>query len=87
MSQSSEFEIEARAAKVHELIGESGAAYVFFFFHDNSVCAARKVATNNRATAKLNFKIKTKDALHDCGIESRGTTYQEGRDLLKQLER
>lgn len=86
MSQSSEFEIEARTAKVYELIGESGAAYVFFFFHDKSVCAAKKLATKNRAVASLDFKIKTKDALRDCGVKEHGTTYQKGVLLLKELE-
>lgn len=86
MSQSSEFEIVAKTAKGYEVMGKSGRSYVFFFFPDNSVCAARKVPTQSRAVARLDFNILTKTAIHDCGIEFQGATYQEGRVLLKQLE-
>jgi len=68
-------------------MGESGKSYVFFFFPDDaSVCAAKKVATDNRAVAQLDFNIPTKSALRDCGVEKGGTTYQKGQALLKQLE-
>lgn len=87
MSQSSEFEANAKTAKVYEVIGASGKSYVFFFFSDTSVCAAKKVATDSRAVARLDFNIETKRALRDCGITVHGTTYQEGRALLKQLEK
>jgi len=86
MSQSSDFETVAKTAKVYEMMGASGKSYVFFFFPDKSVCAAKKVATGNRAIAQLDFDIQTKTALRDCGIEIHGTTYQKGQALLKQLE-
>jgi len=86
MSQSSDFENVAKTTKTYEVIGKSGRSYIFFFFSDNSVCAAKKVASFNRAAARLDFNIATKNAIHDCGIDIGGATYQEGRALLKQLE-
>lgn len=87
MSKASEFKISAKSAEVYEVMGESGKSYVFFFFPDNSVCAAKKVAPKIRATARVDFRIKTKPALDDCGIVVKGTTYQKGRELLRRLDR
>lgn len=75
MSQASEFKISARSAEIYEVMGESGTSYVFFFSSDNSVCAAKKVAPKKRATARLDFRIKTKPALFDCGIAIPANTY------------
>lgn len=86
MSQSSDFETAVSVAKAYEAIGKSGASYVFFFFPDNSICAAKKVPTHNRAGARLDFSITTKAAIQDCATGLQGTTYQQGRKLLKQLE-
>ncbi len=88
MSQSSDFEKAAKTSKAYELLGEKGISYVFYFFPDHSVCAAKKVATTNRAVARLDFSIQTKDALRDCGSRRHGTTtYQKGTALLRQLEK
>lgn len=86
MSQSSDFEANAKNAKVYEVMGASGKSYVFFFFLDKSVCAAKKIATDNHAVAQLDFNIQTKTALRDCGSETHGSTYQKGQAFLKQLE-
>jgi hypothetical protein len=87
MSLASDFKTAAKSAESYEVMGESGASYIFFFFPDHSVCAAKKVAPKKRATAQLIFQTKTKSALRDCGVVVRGSTYQKGEELLKQLGR
>jgi hypothetical protein len=87
MSQSSEFEDKAKnAIAVVESLGHSGNSYVFFFFDDNSVTAAKRVkAISQHVSAQLNFNIKVKEALDDCGVSDfDGTTYQKGRELLRR---
>lgn len=89
MAQAPELRDLARQASIYEIIGQSGKAYVFFFFPDQSVCAARRVATANQACARLDFTgVEVKQALVDCGAtDACGThTYQRGRDLLNRLE-
>lgn len=86
MSQSSDFRDAAETAQaVYEVIGKSGRTYVFFFFPDGSVCAAQREASRNGASAKLNFEVKIKPALRDCGVVAFGATYQESKLLLNQL--
>lgn len=41
MSLASDFREAAKQATIYEVIGQSGASYVIFWFPDNSVCAAR----------------------------------------------
>lgn len=87
MSQSSDFEEQARKAiAIVEAIGNSGKSYVFFFFDDNSVTAAQKMAaTSFSVAAQLNFAIRVNTALNDCGVSDfDGTTYQKGRELLRR---
>jgi hypothetical protein len=88
MSTSSDFKKKARQAKeIYELIGESGASYTVFWFEDGSVCGAKKIATEKRAAAKLDFGISTKGCLDDCGMaDFEGTTYQKGAELLARLQ-
>ena len=86
MSSASDFRERAQAATIYEVMGQSGASYVIFWFNDLSVCAARKLPTDNAAVARLEFG-ETKSCLNDCGIPYSGqTTYQMGTDLLKRLE-
>jgi len=87
MSSASDFKKMANAATVYEVTGKSGAVYVFFWFLDFSVCAARRLpAENARASARLEFQ-DTKPCLDDCGLEDfEGTTYQKGRELLRRIE-
>jgi len=67
-------------------MGQSGASYIIFWFADGSVCAAKKLPTDNRAAARLDFG-ETKTCLKDCGITDTGqTTYQMGKELLDKLE-
>jgi hypothetical protein len=85
MSLASEFRTTARTATIYEILGQSGASYVIFWFGDSSVCAARKLPTNNTAVARLEFG-ETKVCLKDCGIVDTGqTTYQMGTELLARL--
>ena len=87
MSTASDFREKARSARaVYEVLGQSGASYLIFWFDDGSVCAARKVPSNNRAGARLEFS-STKPILDDCGVaDFEGSTYQKGTELLKRLE-
>jgi hypothetical protein len=88
MSQAPEFRDLAKQGSIYEVIGRSGKAYVFFFFPDGSVCAARRVAAGGPASARLDFTgVNVKAALKDCGAaDVSGThTYQIGRDLLNKL--
>jgi hypothetical protein len=87
MSAASEFKQAAQTAKIYEVTGKSGAVYIFFWFADHSVCAARRLpAGNAKASARLEFR-DTKTCLDDCGMAAfEGTTYQKGRELLKRLE-
>lgn len=90
MSQSSQFESAAKEARaVYEMMGTSGKSYVFFFFADGSITAAKKVSSTNRAAARLDFdKVNVKAALRDCLLETvDGNTYQKGQALLKELEK
>jgi hypothetical protein len=85
MSLASEFREAAQAATIYEVMGQSGASYVIFWFDDSSVCAARKLPTDNKAVARLEFG-ETKICLKDCGIAYVGqTTYQMGAELLKRM--
>lgn len=89
MAQAPEFRDMAKQASIYEMIGQSGRTYVIFFFPDGSVCAARRVAAGNQASARLDFTgVDVKKALVDCGAtDACGThTYQRGRDLLNRLE-
>jgi hypothetical protein len=88
MSRSSEFNNAAGQARdIYEVIGESGATYIFFWFSDDSVTAARrKAADTSQVAATYVFGQNTKAALDDCGMaDFEGTTYQKGRELLKRL--
>lgn len=90
MSQASNFADQAKqATEIYELIGESGATYIFFWFADNSITAARRKPTsNNYASAEYLFGKNVKAALDDCGLSNfDGTTYQKGSELLKRLKR
>lgn len=88
MSLGSDFKEKARQTKaIYELIGESGATYVIFWFEDGSVCAAQRVATQNRSVASLDFHVPIKNCLDDCGVaDFEGTTYQKGTELLKRIQ-
>ena len=88
MAQAPELRDLANQASIYEIIGQSGRTYVFFFFPDGSVCAARRVAAANQASARLDFtRVNVKAALDDCGTKDIiGTTYQKGQALLKRLE-
>lgn len=88
MSQASEFNDAANQARdMYEVIGESGATYIFFWFPDDSVTAARRQAADaSQVAATYVFGKNTKAALDDCGMANfEGTTYQKGRELLKRL--
>ena len=85
MSSASDFRNMAQTARIYEVLGQSGASYVIFWFDDGSVCAARKLPSGNKAAARLEFGA-TKPCLNDCGVEDfPGTTYQKGAELLKRL--
>jgi hypothetical protein len=89
MSKASDFAEQAKqATKIYELIGDSGATYVFFWFGDGSVTAARRKPTKNKdASAEYQFAKDVKGALDDCGLSDfDGTTYQKGAELLKRLK-
>lgn len=87
MSEASEFKQAARNATIYEVTGQSGAVYIFFWFADHSVCAARRLSAENaKASARLEFR-DTKTCLDDCGMAAfEGMTYQKGRELLKRIE-
>jgi hypothetical protein len=86
MSLASDSRSQAQAATIYEVLGESGATYLFFWFKDGSVCAARKLPSGNGASARWEFGA-TKPCLDDCGLaDFAGTTYQKGTELLRQLE-
>ena len=88
MSNASEFNAAAAQARdIYEVIGESGATYVFFWFPDGSVTAARRVASDtSQVAATYVFGKNTKAALDDCGLaDFEGTTYMKGSELLKRL--
>lgn len=71
---------------VYEVIGQSGTTYMFFWFGDGSVCAARKEPAGNRAAAQWVF-VEAKPSLDDCGVaDFAGNTYQKGIELRKRLE-
>jgi hypothetical protein len=85
MSQASDFREAAQAVTIYEVMGQSGASYVIFWFDDGSVCAARKLPTNNAAAARLEFG-SVKPCLDDCGTSDfPGSTYQKGAELLRRL--
>jgi hypothetical protein len=86
MSLASDFRETARAATIYEVMGQSGASYVIFWFNDGSVCVARKLPTDNAAMARLEFGA-VKPCLDDCGTaDFPGSTYQKGAELLRRLE-
>ena len=87
MSLASDFRSMAHNASAnYEVVGNSGASYVIFWFKDASVCAARKLPSGNQAAARLEF-AETKPCLDDCGVSDiEGTTYQKGQMLLKRLQ-
>lgn len=89
MSQASDFAEKAKnAIEIYELIGTSGASYIFFWFADRSITVARRKPTDNHgASAEYQFGYKVKTALDDCGLNDfDGTTYQKGSELLKRLK-
>lgn len=88
MSQASDFRTLAQAAKTYDVLGESGANYLIFWFPDGSVCAARRLPSGNKAAARLAFDgASVKACLDDCGVaDFAGTTYQKGTELLKRIE-
>ncbi len=89
MSKASDFKQKAKdAVEIYEMIGESGATYIFFWFSDHSITVARrKPATSNEAAAEYVFGQNAKDALDDCGMRNiDGTTYQKGSELLKRIK-
>jgi hypothetical protein len=89
MSQASDFADQAKkATAIYELIGESGAIYIFYWFADNSVTMARRqVSDTNRVSAEYLFGKNVIKALDDCGVaDFDGTTYQKGAELLKRLQ-
>ena len=64
------------------MVGASGSVYIFFWFNDGSVCAAKKINTYNRASAGFDFEVSTKACLDDCGAaDFEGSTYQKVADL------
>jgi hypothetical protein len=83
----SDFKEAARsAAAMYEVVGQSGASYVIFWFDDGSVCTAQKRPTDNKAAARLEFGA-TKPCLDDCGVDDfTGSTYQKSSELLKRIE-
>ena len=86
MSLASDFRSQAQAATIYQVVGKSGATYIFYWFRDGSVCAARKLRSGNRASACWEFGA-TKPCLDDCGLDDfSGTTYQKGTELLRRLE-
>lgn len=89
MSQASTLAEQAKqATNIYELIGNSGATYIFFWFVDGSVTVARRKPTNNKgASAEYQFAKNVKAALDDCGLQDfEGTTYQKGAELLRRLK-
>ena len=85
MSGASDFRTAARSATIRQVIGQSGSTYIIFWFPDGSVCAAKKLASEDRASAQLEF-VATKPCLNDCGVSDyEGTTYQKGTELLRRL--
>jgi hypothetical protein len=86
MSSASNFKALADSSIIYEVIGNSGAVYVIFWFPDGSVCAARRLPSNNNASARLEFQA-TKPCLDDCSvIDVEGTTYQKGQELIRRIE-
>lgn len=87
MSQASEIAAQAKGAtEIYEIIGESGATYIFFWFPDNSVTVARRKHAGGSVAATYEFGKNVKGALDDCGMgDVDGTTYQKGRELLKRI--
>ena len=66
MSQASDFgDIAKQAKAVYEVVGESGASYIFFWFSE-SVIGARRLPSENLTSARFEFR-NTMDALNDCG--------------------
>jgi hypothetical protein len=89
MSKASEFKTKALHAKdIFEVIGRSGASYVFFWFTDGSVCSARRLPGENaRVSARLEFE-ETMPCLDDCGTaDYKGTTYEKGQELLRRIRK
>jgi len=85
MSLTSDFKQLAQACTAYEVIAASGASYVVFWFPDGSVCAPQKLPSGNNAAARLAFGA-TKPCLDDCGTtDFRGTTYQKGSEVFRQL--
>jgi hypothetical protein len=87
MSMASDFKDATRSARaIYEVVGQSGVSYVIFWFDDDSVCAAQKLPTDNKAAARLEFGT-TKPCLDDCGVDDfSGTTYQKGTELLRRIK-
>lgn len=88
MSQASDFKDMARDAKdIYEVVGNSGASYVFFWFTDGSVCAARRLPGRSALTAARFEFQETKVCLDDCGLANfQGSTYQMGAELLRRIK-
>ena len=89
MSQASKFGEQAKNANaIYEMVGNSGASYIFFWFSDGSIIAARRLpADQGQAAAQFVFGKNTKKALDDCGLSNfNGTTYQKGQELLKRIQ-
>lgn len=87
MSSASDFRTMTRGVTAYEVLGQSGASYLVFWFGDGSVIAARKLPSGNKAVARLEFGA-TKPCLDDSGVaDFPGTTYQKGTELLRRLRR
>jgi hypothetical protein len=86
MSSASELRTLLETATIYEVVGYSDRNYLIFWFKDGSVCAARKRRSDSKAAARIELGV-TKAFLDDCGVaEFRGTTYQKGTELLRQLQ-
>lgn len=87
MSQSSDFrELGRGATAIYEMVGDSGATYIFFWFEDHSICALKRLyEPTSGVAARWEFGA-IKPGLDDCGLtDFEGTTYQKGRELLRRL--
>ncbi len=86
MSTATEFWNTAQKATVYEVIGKSGMTYIVFWFFDGSVCAAHKVSSKNKASARWEFG-PLEPCLKDCGLtDVVGNTQKKAWELLSKLQ-
>ncbi|MEI7988574.1 MAG: hypothetical protein WCI88_06015 [Chloroflexota bacterium] len=86
MSAASDFWNTAQKATVYEVIGKSGVTYVIFWFFDGSVCAAHRVTSKNKASARWEFG-PIEQCLKDCGMADVVGNNEKGAwELLSKLQ-